>query len=785
MGAGRRALEGPEAGRQRRLAPSRRGGQDAAAMANPADLRRLPRLGLAILCLVHAAVFSWSAAVLPWRGGSLGQVLLGALAALHAVTAVCAVLQHQRALVVAWRVLAAGSLGVLAGSTWAIASAALYLAELYRSLGQALAAALIVVWLVLALFTAPMAVWGVSATAWKPFRRRSGKGAAKGALVASLVAPFGLLSPFMVARGVQAEPVTLDGARVAAALSGALARTQGDAGPRVRRRKPERPSLFTPEPARCPAGVSAARPTVLVSYAARSDGAATHACLQSNASAEPAADLSVQLERLLGERALPGAPVKLDVVTGVHPLAATFPLLDVLKLRPGLDGACAGATCLAPWQLVALDYFTTNRPIPGVKDASFGFSPRRLARALGSSGRGLDGIARIETQSYVVDIDGAHPLERLKRGRQELTPASAARAARAAERHILRALGEDGRFRYLLDPFSGRVEAGNFSVPRQAGTVLVLCELGRQRRLGGAVGRALELLAGYQRQIAAGSVLSDDDRRARLGVTALPLVAFASCREHVGDRYDALIGALAQGLLAFQRPNGDFFPELDLTTGTAYGDHTALYSPGQAVLALVLVEQLAKSGALVGGPSPEVIGAAAQRAMDFFSGPYWRGAFSDFFFLEENWHCLAARAALAGRRHDGYERFCLDYVGFKSRIILDASDGALPEWYGGYGISNLFPPHNTATAGFGEALAAAMAVKQARGLDLQDDRARMRSVLGFLTAAQWDEVSCFACAEPREVVGGFSEHAASPWIRIDYVQHAMAALGHGGRLLAL
>ena len=41
----------------------------------------------------------------------------------------------------------------------------------------------------------------------------------------------------------------------------------------------------------------------------------------------------------------------------------------------------------------------------------------------------------------------------------------------------------------------------------------------------------------------------------------------------------------------------------------------------------------------------------------------------DFFFFEENWHCLAARAALAHHRRDDYERFCLDYVTMKTRLL--------------------------------------------------------------------------------------------------------------------
>jgi hypothetical protein len=96
-------------------------------------------------------------------------------------------------------------------------------------------------------------------------------------------------------------------------------------------------------------------------------------------------------------------------------------------------------------------------------------------------------------------------------------------------------------------------------------------------------------------------------------------------------------------------------------------------------------------------------------------------------------------------------------------------------------MSPALPVHNTATAGFGEALAAAIAVKRAQGEPTRDDEARLRTVLEFLLASQWQDVSCFACTRDHFVLGGFSEHYAGPMLRIDYVQHAMAALHHGRR----
>ena len=35
------------------------------------------------------------------------------------------------------------------------------------------------------------------------------------------------------------------------------------------------------------------------------------------------------------------------------------------------------------------------------------------------------------------------------------------------------------------------------------------------------------------------------------------------------------------------------------------------------------------------------------------------------------------------------------------------------------------------------------------------------------------------------MIGAFSEHMGSPEIRIDFVQHAMAGMGHSGRMLGL
>ena len=75
-------------------------------------------------------------------------------------------------------------------------------------------------------------------------------------------------------------------------------------------------------------------------------------------------------------------------------------------------------------------------------------------------------------------------------------------------------------------------------------------------------------------------------------------------------------------------------------------------------------------------------------------------------------------------------------------------------------------------------------MKQRRGLDTSADAAHLRRLLGFLLRQQWSDDNCFVCKTP-EVRGGLSEHTHSSTTRIDYAQHAWAALGHGARALGL
>jgi hypothetical protein len=497
-------------------------------------------------------------------------------------------------------------------------------------------------------------------------------------------------------------------------------------------------------------------------------------CLQAS---EPS-ELEHALTRFLTEEVHVESPLALELVRAMQPIPRFHPLLDALALRPAADGLCGVRRCFAAFQLVAQDAFTRFRPLEAVRDASFGVALEELRAALGE---GNVSLSRIESESWIISQGRARKLERLREPNAAPSPDRLAEAVRLAAMHILHAQQPDGSFRYLLDPYSGREEQRTGNLPRQAGTVYALCELAPPALALPAVERALGRLAQNEHARGALSALSDSLDSADLGASALPLVAFATCRAQLGERHDVLIGRLARFLLAMQRTDGSFHPEMELATATPRGAHEALYAAGQAVLGLVLVEQLARTRPSAIFPSADELAGAVQRAMDHYGRDYWPTPLRSLFYLEENWHCLAARAALGSHRHDAYERFCLDYVRFKRRLILEPAASVPLAFQGGYGLGPLFPPHSTPTAGYGEALAAAIAVARARGEPLEELRGVLRHVLSFLLRQQWQGASAFASA--RSALGAFSESVGSPPVRIDYVQHAMAALGHGARVL--
>jgi hypothetical protein len=730
-----------------------------------------PRLSLAVTCLGHALVLSLLASTLPWRSGTLFALATALLAALHLCTAVVALLDKPPWLSWVWRALSVWSALVFVTFGWSLAAAALYVSKLYIRLGPIVVAVVLVAAVLLAGLTLPMAIWGARYT-W-PKRFKSLRSLTTGASALLGVCVFTL----PLARSAAAAT------RVPMADEGTSSQLREVLDDFVKARGTSRTrSVAGAGPARCEGLGDRERLNLIVTYVDKDLGPFA-ACFD----VTNRASLPRRLRAHLARHARADSTVVMDLIKAVKPLTSTVPLLDALELRPGLDGVCDAARCLPAWQLTLRETFSEARPLPGLPDASFGFSPRKVREMLGASGGSdrVDGLFRIETETVVADSNGVHRLIRTRATPPAVSQYGVAQAVAAAQAYIVAAQEADGSFRYALDPATGSEDRATLNLPRQAGTAYALCELGRGARVRGTVRRALEVFKKAEVDLGDLSALRDGPELG-LGKSALPLLAMLRCRELTGSENDRLIGQLARLMLTMQRDNGSFYPTFDRKARAGKGDHEQLYAAGQALLALVLLEQqltTLKGSKAEPLPEPAALKRALDRGMDFYGGAYWPTPQRDFFFLEEGWHCLAARQALSSHRSDAYEQLCIDYVDSRKRFVLRAEDTAEPNFVGGYGSSDLFPPRNTATAGLGEALNAAIAIKQKRGANVDADKALLRDLVGFLLRAQWSDSSCFACRAPERVVGGFSQQLDAPSIRIDYVQHAMSAIGHGGRLL--
>lgn len=755
----------------------------------PTPLTPSERAVVFALSAFQGAVFAWAAVTLPWRQPTLFSVVCAGAALTHLGCAVSMAWQPKQALV-AWRVSALSSLLLLLVATWTIVTGSSFLVGLYGGLGQGLSVALFAVWGQLAFLTLPTACWGLARTRGAPPRLKWVK---RGGLAIALLF---VSTSLWFASSAHAQRISARWSSDELGRLAALSSSTSTKRTPAKRNEAETPpaKLDNLKPVECREALRRGTHSAILNYVPKgASRRSRNICLQNRDRALLVEDIEAFVAQNVAV-----LPLKVDLVTTRDPEGIVPSWVDAFKLRPGLDGVCVDTTCLMPWQLLARGEFLVHRPLDFVRDLRFGTSDKALLRVLDAKPR--DVLVRIQTHSVVIDATGRlHELRRMRLSGPVLSKDALVAGAAAAEQYLLNAQKKNGKFKYLFHPFTGKESDDELSLPRQAGSTMALCEHGKDSRVPDAVRVSLRYMARYERKLPKEefSVLANDrkQRKVHLGASALPLIAFVECRDRVGDEFDRTIARLARFVLSMQRPDGGFHSIYRLGEGDRRGKpvakgHERLYVAGQAILALVTLENLlAKEAQSMGAPvrlegiSREELRDAVERAMSFIADDYWSSSLYPFFFIEENWHCLAAHKALEVHPHERYQRFCLDYVRFRSRLILDERSGVDDEFIGGLGFGNVIPPHNTGAAGLAEALGSAIMVKRALGESTTEEEATLARVLEFCLRQQWMPHNGFAC-HPR-AMGSLSEHTHSPIVRVDFVQHLYSGLESGGAALGL
>jgi hypothetical protein len=360
-------------------------------------------------------------------------------------------------------------------------------------------------------------------------------------------------------------------------------------------------------------------------------------------------------------------------------------------------------------------------------------------------------------------------------------PPSLLAAAEAAGRHLVHAVGTDGRFVYEYDPVRNRV-VPDYNILRHAGATYAMLELYDVTRSAALLEAATRAL-GYLRRRIEPCGPSDGERClteggvAKLGGNGLALVALAEHARVTGERrHLPEMQGLARRVQALQRPDGRFVShKVDLRSGAA-SSFVSGYYPGEAILGLLRLHALA--------PSPDLVESAARGAQYLTNV---RDGHVDLARLPHDHWLLYALAELDRLRPDaGFDvsagrivrsmldaQRTLDERGC-CRTVVGGFVAAPPHWVGTF----YTPPRSTPLATRGEGLAAAHELVWRRGRteDAARLRAGMLAAVGFGIRTQVGPEEAMYMPRPERVVGAFRESLLSHRIRIDYAQHNVSAL---------
>ena len=453
--------------------------------------------------------------------------------------------------------------------------------------------------------------------------------------------------------------------------------------------------------------------------------------------------------------------VKLDLISGTRSLSVVAPRGEARGIY-GFAFDPARSLALLPDEIMAGSLTDTEGRFKW--DAVARTLARRYPGAplpdLAASGE--DAVTVLDLASAFADEEGAYPVYRGHRVFGEEISRDALAAALIPAGHYLAAsCGEDGRFTYAYLPKSNRLGKEPYHNLRHAGTLYSLMRLYEFRRepsLREAIDRALGYLVSQVGPCAPGEPASAclmDDGASSLAAQGLALVTLAQFTATGRSRtHLPLMQRLGQSVLA----------RSGMSAQQAAG---AL--PGVAILGLVRLYQV--SGDVMWLDN-------ARRALQEIVAVRDRAKAPDA-LVQDHWLMIALSEI---HRVHG-EAQLTDYAQKLTLAILAAQQRVTPlaDWQGGFGM----PPSTLDTAVRAEALAAAWRLAQDRG-DAKwaaEINLALRGAVRFVMAAQHRPERVMYLARPDRALGGFGQSLTNYKVRMDYVQHGVAALLDYDRIL--
>ena len=485
---------------------------------------------------------------------------------------------------------------------------------------------------------------------------------------------------------------------------------------------------------------------------------------------------------------------RVDVAVGRSPVVTGVPFLFAKSFVPGLDGVGLQigdrAAYLLPVDLYQRQWMASYQPFYFMQEFRTGLELRSVVDDLAAQlalsreqwRRSRRRFFRFRVQSFAEDAQHRRALNsRLARvlPTQPLSRAQAEAAGIRAARFLMRRQRSDGRFVYIYHPLSprqspDRISRGDYNLPRHAGTTWFLATALSKLAIEGltlSTRRAAQYLA---KHAVPPSCRGDtfacvgSEARAGLGASALTLVALADYEMSTGDtRFAALVDRLGRFLLHMQRKNGDFCHVYLPRTGQKQCNDVLLYYSGEAALALAKLWQRNRDPTLL----PHI-----ERALDFLTDTKYRFFLGQFFISEDHWTCIAADAAKQAVTKLGYARFCRAFADLNRKVQIGRSFGQLGHLAGAFSITPFFLPHNTPVGSRTEANIATYRLLRHHGIEAPLVRDTILAAARYLVAQQIGPQNDYLYQAGDAAHGAITQTPARASVRIDYVQHAAAAI---------